>query len=511
LAVRLSLGAGRARLIRLLLTEAMVIAAAGGVAAMGIATVVGGVVHRVLVPRADWSGGIVDSHVMIFTLVTTLFIGILLGVMPALRGGSTQLVDALKSSARDGGGHRSRIRTALTISQAALATLLLSGASLFVWSFEKVRTLDLGIQSERVVQITPSRQPMSPDLAREAADRERARRAQFAAEALARVRALPMVDHAAIADGFPLGGNAYGLQVTVPGLDSLPRLAGDSHWTDFAAVSPDYFATVGTKILRGRAFTDGDRAGSVLVAIVNKSMADEVWPGRDPVGQCLLIDVGKTRECTTVVGIAADARRRGVRDQPSMFFYVPFGQIADRASSLRLLVRPKSADAASAIPGLQQAVRALDPTIRYVNAQLLQERIEPDFRTWRVGAMMFSLFAALALAVAAVGLFSVVAYLVEQRRHEIGVRLALGAQAGEIVALLLRGAIGTTVAGVLLGAALSLVLSRIAQPLLFETNARSPAMLGVVALVLVATAVVASGVPALRARRIDPMMALRDE
>lgn len=249
----------------------------------------------------------------------------------------------------------------------------------------------------------------------------------------------------------------------------------------------------------------------MLVAIVNKSMADEVWPGSDPVGQCLLIDVGKTRECTTVVGIAADARRRGVRDQPSMFFYVPFGQIADRASSLRLLVRPKSADAASAIPGLQQAVRALDPTIRYVNAQLLQERIEPDFRTWRVGAMMFSLFAALALAVAAVGLFSVVAYLVEQRRHEIGVRLALGAQAGEIVALLLRGAIGTTAAGVLLGAALSLVLSRIAQPLLFETNARSPAMLSVVALVLVATAVVASGVPALRARRIDPMMALRDE
>ncbi len=511
LAVRLSLGAGRARLVRLLLTEAMLLALAGGIAAVGIATAIGAVVHRVLVPGADWSGGIVDTRVLAFTLVATLVTGVLIGIAPAVRAGSASVVDALKSGARDGGGHRSATRSALTISQAALATLLLSGASLFVRSLERVQALDLGIQSESVVQITPNRRPMSPDLAPGAADRERTRRQQFATEALARVRALPMVEHAAIADGFPLGGNTYGLLVTVPGLDSLPRFAGDSHWTDFAAVSSDYFATVGTKLLRGRAFTDGDRAGSVLVAIVNKSMADAVWPGRDPVGQCLLIVVGTTRECTTVIGIAADARRRGVRELPSMFFYVPLGQYADRASALRLLVRPKGDDAASAIPSLQRAVRALDPTIRYVNAELLQERIEPDFRTWRVGAMMFSLFAALALVVAAVGLFSVVAYLVEQRRHEIGVRLALGAQAGGVVALLLRGAVGTTAAGVLLGAALSLVLSRLAQPLLFETNARNPAVLGIVALVLVATAVVASGVPALRARRIDPMTALRDE
>jgi ABC-type antimicrobial peptide transport system permease subunit len=223
----------------------------------------------------------------------------------------------------------------------------------------------------------------------------------------------------------------------------------------------------------------------------------------------LLID-GTPRECTTVVGVAADTRRR-VRELPSMFFYVPFEQFADRITSLRLLVRPKGDDVASAIPGLQQAVRALDPTIRYVNATLLQQSIEPDFRTWRVGAMMFSLFAALALVVAAVGLFSVVAYLVEQRRHEIGVRVALGAQAGEVVALLLRGAVGTTVVGVLLGATLSLALSRLAQPLLFETSARNPAVLSGVALVLVATAAIASGVPALRARRIDPMIALRDE
>ncbi len=291
----------------------------------------------------------------------------------------------------------------------------------------------------------------------------------------------------------------------------MPRLAGDSHWTDFAAVSSDYFATVGTKILRGRAFTDEDGAGSVRVAIVNKSMANAVWPGRDPIGQCLLVDTRTPRECTTVVGVAADARRRGVRELPSMFFYVPFEQFADRATDLRLLVRPKGDDAASAIPELQQTVRALDPTIRYVNADLLQKRIDPDFRTWRIGAMMFSLFAALAVVVAAVGLFSVVAYLVEQRRHEIGVRVALGAQASEIVTLLLRGAVGTTAAGVLLGSALSLALSRLAQPLLFETSARNPAVLGGVALVLVVTAVVASGVPALRARRIDPMTALRDE
>jgi ABC-type antimicrobial peptide transport system permease subunit len=194
-----------------------------------------------------------------------------------------------------------------------------------------------------------------------------------------------------------------------------------------------------------------------------------------------------------------------------MFFYVPFGQMADRATQLRLLVRPKGDDAAAMIPALQQAVRTLDPTIRYVSANLLQERIDPDLRTWRIGAMMFSLFAALAVVVAAVGLFSVVAYLVEQRRHEIGVRIALGAQSGEVVGLLLRGAVLTTIAGVLVGAALSLGLSSLAQPLLFETSARNPILLGADAIVLIATAAVASAVPAMRARRIDPMIALRDD
>jgi putative ABC transport system permease protein len=511
LAVRLALGAGRARLIRLLLTEAILLSFAGGIAAIGVATAIGGVVHRVLIPSADWNGGVVDSRVLAFTFVATLFTGLLLGVGPALRGRRASVVDAL-NSVRAGGGHRSATRNALTISQAALATLLLSGAALFVWSFEKVRTLDLGIQADRVVLISPSRRPMAEGVPPGEAARERTRREQFAEMALAQVRALPTVERAAIADGFPLGGNTSGLEVTVPGRDSLPRLQGDSRFTEFATVSPDYFATVGTNIVRGRSFTDEDRAGSVNVAIVNKAMADAVWPGSDPIGQCLIIKVRATGgECTTVVGVAADARRRGLKDPPSMFFYVPFGQLAARATGLRLLVRPRGHNAASAIPVLQQAVRALDPTIRYVNADLLEQRIDPDFRTWRVGALMFSLFAGLALVVAAVGLFSVVTYLVEQRHHEIGVRIALGASAGEVVALLLRSSVGTTLVGICLGGGLSFALSGVVQPLLFDTSARNPAVLGGVAIVLIATAMVASGVPALRARRIDPMIALRGD
>jgi putative ABC transport system permease protein len=293
-------------------------------------------------------------------------------------------------------------------------------------------------------------------------------------------------------------------------LDSLPRLPGSPGNPDLSKVSADYFATVGTRLIRGRLFTDGDRAGSAPVAIVSQTMAKVVWPGRNAVGQCLLIQDAGPESCTYVVGVVQDTRRFSIREDPSMHYYLPLGQGTTSLSGTQILVRPHG-DAAAAIPNLRKLIRQLDPSIRFVDAQTLQDLIEPQFRSWEVGALMFSLFAGLALVVAVVGLFSVVAYLVEQRRHEIGVRMALGARASDVVGLVMRGTVALVVAGVFVGGALSVIAGRLAQPLLFETNPSDPRLLGALAVVLLLVSIGASGIPALRARRVDAMTALRGE
>lgn len=192
-----------------------------------------------------------------------------------------------------------------------------------------------------------------------------------------------------------------------------------------------------------------------------------------------------------------------------MEYFLPVGQGTNQFSGFTLIVRPRG-DAGAAIPLLQKELRALDPSIWYVDADVLRERVDPQLRTWRVGAIMLSLFAALALIVAAVGLFSVVAYVVEQRRHELGVRIALGARGFQVVALVLRGVLGITLAGVVLGALVSLAGGRFAEPLLFETSVQDPLLLAGIALLLLAISVIASWIPARRARKVDPMSALRD-
>jgi ABC-type antimicrobial peptide transport system permease subunit len=193
-----------------------------------------------------------------------------------------------------------------------------------------------------------------------------------------------------------------------------------------------------------------------------------------------------------------------------MHYYLPLGQGTNALNGTQILVRPRG-DASAAIPALRRLIGRLDPSIRFVDGQTLQDVIEPQLRTWEAGAMMFSLFAGLAVVVAAVGLFSVVAYLVEQRRHEIGVRLALGARASDVVALVMSSTVTVVVAGVFAGGALSVIAGRLAQPLLFETNPSDPRLLGVLALVLLLASICASGIPALRARQVDAMTALRDE
>jgi predicted permease len=507
IAVRIALGAGRARVLRLLLASSLVLAIAGAVVGLGVAFAAGGLVRRVLLPQVDWTSGAVDQRVLAFSLAAALICGVAIGLLPAMRAGRADIATALKAGVREGGGSRSLVRAVLVMTQGALAMRLLVGAGLFVRSLEHVRQLDLGVQPERVVWLRP-RWPRIPEQATaDERSREQQRHEDFAREVLDVVRASPEVEHAAATVGRPFG-TTMSITLQLPGRDSLPHLSGGFADPDISAVSADYFATMGTRLLRGRVFTSADRAGSELVAIVSATMANVLWPGQDALGQCLLVG-GKQRPCSRVVGVVQDVRRSRIREEPSMHYYVPLGQ-QPNITGPELVVRPRG-DAMAAIPAIRSILRQIDPSITFVNAGTLQDRVEPQTRSWRIGAMMFSIFALVALVVAAVGMFSVVAYLVEQRRHEIGVRVALGAQSAHVVGLMLRGGVQATLVGVVLGGLLAVAGGRLAEPLLFETNAHDPMVIGGVAIVLMVVSLTASVVPALRARRIDPISALRDE
>jgi hypothetical protein len=274
------------------------------------------------------------------------------------------------------------------------------------------------------------------------------------------------------------------------------------------AVARDYFETVGTRVLAGRAFTDADRAGTEPVAIVNELMASTLWPRRSPIGECLFTgDVDSTAKCARIVGVVAVARRNALKEEPAMQYYVPFGQERGIGGT-NLVIRPRG-DITSVTVSARRIFQELDPSIIYVDVETLQASLEPQLRPWRLGVGAFGVMGVLALFIAAVGLYSVLSYLVAQRTHELGVRIALGAQGGDILALILRSSLGMAVVGVAIGLAIALALGQLVEPLLFDTSARDPLVLIGVATTLLLVALVASVVPAMRAKRVNPLDALR--
>lgn len=284
----------------------------------------------------------------------------------------------------------------------------------------------------------------------------------------------------------------------------MPQLPGGGPYV--RAVSDDYFVTAGTHLLLGRAFTRADVTGGERVAIVNETMARTLWPNHDPIGECLLMD---TMPCSRIVGVAEDSRRFGLREDPAMQYYIPLGEEGALGFGGRqMFVRPRG-NVATLRDALRTELARLDPTVGFVSVGLLQDSLDPQIRPWRLGANMFAVFGALALLVAAIGLYSVIAYLVAQRAHELGVRIALGAERRNIVRLVVRHGVGLAAAGVAIGTLLSLNAGRWIEPLLFDTSPRSPAVFVFVAAVLLVVGLLASVVPAWRAARVNPVEALR--
>jgi predicted permease len=325
-------------------------------------------------------------------------------------------------------------------------------------------------------------------------------------EARDRVSRLPGVEGAALATSIPFYSSSSA-RLRIPGRDSLPVTRDGGPYV--VEVTPEYFATMGTRIVRGRGFLDADRAGAPRVAVVSETFARLIWPNVDALGKCIRIGAD-TVPCSEIVGIAEDAKRQRLESVPVMQYYVPLDQRQIRMSAPVLFVRTGVDPEALVVPVRRELQRIL-PDAPYVDVRSLETLIDPQIQPWRLGAAMLALFGLLALVIAAVGLYGVISYEVVQRRHEFGVRLALGATPLGVMGLVVGRAVRLVVLGLAAGAALALGASRQVESLLFETSARDPTVFALVALTLIGAALLAGVVPSMRAMRVDPASALRSE
>jgi len=387
------------------------------------------------------------------------------------------------------------MRSALLVIQGTLSVALLIGATLFVRSLIAVKAVPMGYDASRVLIVTRVfRGATLGERSSAARDRELA----------ARATALPGVEAASWVMSVPLW-TTWRPPLFVAGIDSVERLG------EFAvnATDADYFRVVGTRVLRGRALTHGDRAGTSLVVVLSESAATALWPAKDALGQCLRV-VADTMPCATVVGIVNDAvqnnRQLGATSRYQL--YLSIAQFPPPPLTEVLLLRTRS-DPAIEGESVRRALQAVMPGDSYVTVRPMRELIDNAHRPWRLGATMFVAFGVLALTVAAVGLYGVIGYDVAQRMHELGVRVALGAQRADILRAIVGRAVRFALVGVALGAVTAFAASRWLQPLLFQQSATDPVVYALVAAAMLVVAVAASATPAIRAAKADPLTALR--
>jgi predicted permease len=493
-AVRIALGVARQRLVRQWLTESVLLALIGCVAGVLIAQW-GGASLRALFTGTTGAAIPVatDWRTLGVSGALALIAAILAGTAPSLIVGRGGVTGALKAGAREGTHRRSRLRTSLLVIQVTLSVVLLVGAGVFVRSFSHVRSLRLGFDVDPVLLVSRNLRGMQiPD----------SQLATLHRQILERAQSLPMVEHASLASSIPFWStSSQGL--LIPGIDSVRKLGRFS----YQVASTDYFATMGTRIIRGRGFAETDREGSQLVAVVSNAMAKVLWPGKEAIGQCMYVSVPLTGPCTMVVGIAEDAAQNALQGNDRFRYYLPIGQrSAVRSSYLITRVR---GDIAAASEAVRKALQPLMPGQAYVSTRQMKTLISGQQRAWQFGATMFMAFGILALLVASIGLYGVIGYTVAQRMHELGVRVALGAQRAHVIKLVMVQGLAVAVAGVVIGTGVALAFSSKIQPLLFQQSARDPVVFGIVGASLVLAAVVACAVPARRAAKADPIMSLR--
>jgi putative ABC transport system permease protein len=493
IAVRLALGVSRARLGSQLLIESLLLAVLGGAAGVLVAQWGGAILRRELLPRTAAATVLTDPRTLLFAGLAALVAGLLTGLAPLVQARHADLTNDLKAGVREGTPHRSRTRVALLVLQGALSVVLLVGAGLFVRSLRNVRELPLGYDADAVLSV---------DLQMRGVELDSAGKVTLRNRLLEEAKTIPGVARAARRITMPFwSSRSVGLYVA--GIDSVDRLGE----FDMNAVSPDYFATMGTRILRGRGITDQDVAGSPLVMVASEAMAKRLWPGRDALGQCVRVG-SDTLPCTQVVGLAENIKSQSLSDASEYFYYLPTAQ--SNPDQGGLFVRA-AGDAGALKETVRRRLQPLMPGAAYVIVTPLAEILGSQTDSWRLGATLFTVFGGLALVLAAIGLYSVIAYNVAQRTHELGVRVALGAEMGHLVRLVLFEGMKLALVGVGLGGAIALLVGRWVKPLLFEVSPRDPVVFLGVGAVLLGVAALASLIPARRAGRVDPIEALRSE
>jgi putative ABC transport system permease protein len=497
-AVRLSLGAGRGRLMRQHVTETLVLTILGGCAGVLLAYWGAGVARQFPLPPG--AGG-VDGRILLFALAISLVIGLLLGVVPALRAARVETITGLKDTRGTLTPSRGRLRRTLVLMQVTLSVVLLVGAGLFVRSLRAVHAIDAGFDVERLVLV-------SVDAAR--AGYQGAEREEFLADARRRIESLAGVERTAMAHFGPFASAAMSMHMTAPhgGADAAVLAEADVEWA-----GPGYFETVGTRILEGRGFADYDRDGPGPVAVINEALARLIASGGDVVGLC--VPLGNQAErgvCTQIIGVAQNHRRRFLDEAENPVIFLARDRSPNALSwgGPVLIVRTRVQDAATTAQ-LRAAVQGVRPDLPYVHVQALEERIRTEVLPYRLGATLFTLFGALALALAAVGLYGVLSYYVTERAAEIGIRRSLGATDAAVIGLLARQGMAPVAAGLVLGLAIAAAGTTLLASLIFGISAHDPAAFAGAALFLVLVALAATVLPARRATAVDPMVALRAE
>jgi putative ABC transport system permease protein len=506
MAIRTALGAGRLRLIRQLLTQSMLLASLGG--ALGVLLAFWGTnVLLKLAPRNIprlYEAGI-DLPVLAFVILTSLVTGLIFGLAPALQISRPDLNESLKDASRTstGAAYGSRLRSVLVVAEVAIAMVLVIGAGLLIQSFRRIQSIEPGFRAEKVLAMDIAPPPLKY--------REPFARVAFFQQVMERVEVLPGVHSAAVVSDFPLGGSGGGgfrIEGRTP--PANPR-----EWdAEFRSISPRYFETMGIPVLDGRPFTALDGAKAIPVAIINKTMARRFWRDENPLGKRIRRRTPSDPPWLTIVGIAGDVRHQGQTREPCAEVYVPYQQPSWATSTTRfpfpreLVVRTDS-DPANLVPALQRQVWAVDRNQPVSRVRTLQELLWNSVSQQRFNMLLLSLFGTLGLLLASVGIYGVLSYTVTRRIHEIGIRMALGAQPGRILAMVVGHGMGLAILGVGIGLVAALALTRVMSTLLFEITPTDPATFILVSALLLGVAFAACYIPARKATKVDPVMALR--
>jgi putative ABC transport system permease protein len=523
IAVRSSLGAGKFRLVRQMLTESVLLALMGGL--LGLFLSVWGIeIFITLAP--EWFAHIhqitINTRVLAFTLVVSILSGILFGLAPAWQSSKPNLNETLKEGGRtSAGASRHRTRSALVVTEVALALVLLIGAGLMINSFLRLQRVKSGFHPENLLTAEvylggPKYLSMAPKREIDM-NRISPQVGTFCHQVLERLNALPGVLSAAMIDFLPTTGWGYPVDsFTILGRPVPPQ--GQQPVVEYKAVSPTYFKTMQIPLLRGRDLTERDVEASPWVVVINRAMAEKFWPNEDPIGQVVTLGTVREERPREIVGVVENVHQAGLAQEPKPEMYLPYLQQLDICLGNRKMARlHKSLVIRAASPSaelttvVRRAVAEVDKDQAVYGFRSMNQVLANSTSPYRFYMLLLGIFAGVALVLAGIGIYGVISYSVTERTHEIGIRLALGAQPQEVLALMLKHGLILSLIGVVLGLAASFAATRVLSSFLFAVTAHDPITFSVVSLVLIMITLLATYLPARRATKVDPVVALRYE